>query len=121
MSRKKSYSSELRRILDHANALVADMVSFSDTISELITDAEKYHEIEPMLKDIARTAAIIEPPPGEPRPGDLCKTCKNGDVKDFDCTHDAAAACSNFEPLIPAVKRQRKQKVITPPGPDPRD
>ncbi len=73
MARKKSYSSELARMFDTSVLLTQQIKNFQDTASGLMEDSERLHEIEPLLKDINRVAAVMSPatlPPSDQQPGD---------------------------------------------------
>jgi len=71
MPRKKSYSSELAKIFDTSVVLSQQIKNFQETVAGLMTDSERLKEIEPLLNDINRVAAVMNPvkPPTEP-PGD---------------------------------------------------
>ena len=126
MGRKKSYSSELTRIIDVTKLQLKDLEAFKETLSALTADSERLHDIEPLLKDIGRVASIINPVTADNlthvypniQPGTLCKTCNHNEDKDFDCTHDAAEYCTNHNmttPPITEVKKRirRAKKIIT--------
>jgi hypothetical protein len=66
MVRKKSFSSELAHIYDSAIALAQEIKNYQETVSGLIADAEKYREVEPLLKDISRVSS--HQPPSDPPP-----------------------------------------------------
>jgi hypothetical protein len=80
---------------------------------DLMSDSARLKEIEPALAKLqaALKPTTIEPTTGETPPakeGDLCKSCKHDEDKDFDCTHDAAESCGGFDKIAEPIKRARR-------------
>jgi hypothetical protein len=111
MSRAKS--SSLAKIKDLATSLIVVIDSVQSEMDKLTFDSARLKEIEPALAKLqaALKPATIEPTTGETPPakeGDLCKSCKHDEDKDFDCTHDAAESCGGFDKIAEPIKRARR-------------
>jgi hypothetical protein len=100
MSRAKS--SNLARLNDLIDSLAKTCHDLHEEFDKLKTDSERLKEIEPALKKLQ---SALNPP----KAGDLCDSCKNRNTIGFDCTHDAAESCANYEKLfekLPATNNQ---------------
>jgi hypothetical protein len=124
MSRTKS--SSLAKIKDLASSLINVIDSVQAEMDKLTFDSARLKEIEPALaklqaalkpatiKPATSEQATSEPATSETTPakeGDLCKSCKHGEDKDFDCTHDAAESCGGYVYLAKSIARARRIKM----------
>jgi len=71
MARRKSYSSKLTALIDMTGQLGKGLLEFREELTQLTADSERLKELEPLLKDIKRAAAVATPdqpppPPTEP-------------------------------------------------------
>lgn len=123
MARKKSYSSELTSLIDLTDRLLKGLKSFSETVSGLISDSEKYQELKPILFKIGDINAGKSPdgviPDKEP-PVNLCDHCKNeGDSEnchgeEAEKSNDIVIKCPGFTvmPLPDATNGEVKKRRV---------
>lgn len=123
MPRKKSYSSELTRLIDLSATLGQGLLQFREELTRLTEDSYKLKELEPLLKDIRRVAIINTPNTKNETittfpntPINLCDSCtfvgnkslcNNSDSENLDGIIIKCPGYNSKPP--PAVKEKRKR------------